>query len=578
MPKSKKTYASLVTVMLMVGIVIALNVIGNFFYETFDVTEEKRYTLTDNSREFVAAMEDELFVKVWLAGDLPAGFERMRERTEEILRELRQINPSLSFEFRNPNQGDRKAVNKLRQELAKDEMRPITLRIQEQGETVDKIIYPYCQIYRGKENIAINLLSTEGAGFQSEETINEAIAMLEYNLINGMRSLSSEDRPIVIFTRGHDELSRIQTGDLINSMSNFYQVGQVYLDSVAYLSDEADVLIVAKPRSAFSDKDKFKIDQYLMRGGRVIWLLDKLGVTIDSLRSQTFFVPPELPLNLNDQLFTYGVRIRPNLVLDLECTKIPLQVGEQGGQPQFDLFDWYYHIAAAPAGDHITVRNLDRVNLLFPSAIDTIKTETDIDKTVLLSSSEFSRLQFNPVRLNFEILRYDPDKSKFNQGSQNLAVLYEGEFQSHFKDRVTAQLKSGLEKMGVPFRESSEKTKMIVVSDGDVVRNLVDPRNQTAEPLGYNPYEQYVFDNKNFILNCIDYLIGDGSIVEARTKKLKLRLMNMPKVEQEKAYWQVFNLAGPLVLLFVFGGLYNYARARRFIIKKKDTRRGQSGN
>ncbi len=572
MPRSKKTYASLVTVLLLVGIIIAINVIGNYFYETFDVTEEKRYTLTTNSRAFVAELQDELFVKVWLAGDLPSGFERMRERTEEILRELRQINPGLSFEFRNPNKGDREAVNRLREELNKDGMRPITLRIQEQGETVDKIIYPYVQIYRGKENISINLLSSEGAGFQSEETINEAIGMLEYNLVNGMRSLSSEDRPIVIFTRGHNELSRIQTGDLINSMSTFYQVGQVYLDSVAYISNEADVLIVAKPRSAFSEKDKFKIDQYLMRGGRVLWLLDKLDVTIDSLRKQTFFVPPELPLQINDQLFTYGVRLQPNLVLDLECTKIPLQVGEQGGQAQFDLFDWYYHIAAAPAGDHITVRNLDRINLLFPSSIDTIKTKTDIQKTVLLSSSEFSRLQFNPVRLNFEILRYDPDKSKFDQGAQNLAVLYEGEFNSHFKDRVTKQLKQGMERMGVPFTESSEETKMIFVSDGDIVRNLIDPRNQTAQPLGYNPYEQYVFDNKNFILNCIDYLIGDGSIVEARTKKLKLRLMNMPKVEQEKAYWQVFNLAGPLILLFVFGGLYNYARARKYINKKKSAR------
>lgn len=569
MPRSNKTYGSIITVLLLAGIVIAANVIGNFFYATFDVTEEKRYTLTKNSREFVADLEDELFVKVWLAGELPAGFERMRERMEEILREFRQINPGISFEFRDPNRGNREAVNKLREELSKDDMRPITLRIQEQGETVDKIIYPYCQIYRGKENISINLLSSEGAGFQSEETLNESIAMLEYNLVNGMRSLSSEDRPIVIFTRGHNELSRIQTGDLINSMSTFYQVGQVYLDSVAYISNEADVLIVGKPRTAFSDKDKFKIDQYLMRGGRVIWLLDKLGVTIDSLRSQKFFVPPELPIQLDDQLFTYGVRIRPNLVLDLGCTKIPLQVGEQGGQPQFDLFDWYYHIAAAPAGDHITVRNLDRVNLLFPSAIDTIKTKTDIEKTVLLSSSEYSRLQFNPVRLNFEILRYDPDKSKFNQGSQNLAVLYEGNFPSHFKDRVTAQLMRGLEKMGVPFKPSSEETKMIVVSDGDIARNLIDPRNQTAQTLGYNPYEQYVFDNKNFILNCIDYLIGDGSIVEARTKKLKLRLMNMPRVEQEKAYWQVLNLAGPLLLLFVFGGLYNYARARKFINKKK---------
>lgn len=547
-----------------IAIVLVLNVIGNLLYYKIDVTEEKRYSITDNTEDYLKQLDQEVFIKLWLGGELPAGFERLRESTLELLQAFRQNYPGITFQLMDPNEGSRDAVNRLREELAKDGMRPITLRIQDQGETVDKVIYPYVQLYRGKENIPINLLSSQGSGMQSEQSLNESIALLEYRLINGIKTITAEDRPSVILTSGRGELMSRETADFVRSMNAFYRVGRVNLDSVAYISNEADLLIVAKPRERFSDKDKFKIDQYLMRGGRVMWLLDRLDVTIDSLRSNKFFVPPELPLELDDILFTYGARILPNLVLDLECTKIPLQVGEQDGKPQFDLFNWFYHIAAAPTADHPLVRNLDRVNLLFPSGIDSIQTKSQIDKHILLQSSQYSRLQFNPVRLNFEILRYDPDKSKFNQGKQNLAVLYEGRFDSHYKDRVTEGLRQGLDQLGVPFKDKSESTKMIVVSDGDIARNLVDPQNGSIRPLGFNPYEQYVFDNKDFLLNCVDYLIGDGSIVEARTKSLKLRLMNMPRLEEEKSKWQVINLALPLGLLILFGLVFNYFRNRKF--------------
>ncbi len=564
MAKFSSSISKYLNLIVIVGIIFLINIIGQYVYRTFDLTEERKYTLTDNTVDYLENLDSEIFVKVWLEGDFPSGFERLSQSAKDILTDFSRINSGITFDFSDPNEGSIERVNEIRQELAKDGMRPLTLRIEEQGETVDKIIYPYVQIYRGKEYITVNLLAEETSSVQNENTLSESVALLEYQLINGIKTISSEDRPAVIFTTGRGEPNRVEMADFINSLNSFYKVGRVNLDSIPFLSEEVKVLIVADPTEPFSEKDKFKIDQYMMRGGRVLWLVDKLVVNVDSIARNKFYVPLDQNLNIDDLLFSYGARVQPNLVLDMECTKIPLQTGVSGNQPQFELFPWYYHVAATPSYQHPIVKNLDRINLFFPSSIDTIRTHDDISKTSLLKSSQYSRIQFNPVRLNFEVVRYDPDVSKFNQGSQNLAVLYEGKFNSHFKDRVTQGLLEGLQRINRPFVQQSDEAKMIVISDGDMIKNLIDPDNGSFRPLGFNPYENYVFDNKNFLLNCVDYLISDGSVLEARSKKYKLRLMDRTKLESEYQFWQWLNLIGPIALLFIFGILYYWIRKRRF--------------
>ena len=339
-------------------------------------------------------------------------------------------------------------------------------------------------------------------------------------------------------------------------------MGTFNLDSAYVIPQAVKVLIVAKPRRPFSDRDKFLIDQYVMNGGKVIWLIDRLNAELDSLRGTNAYVPMDYPLELDDILFKYGVRINPDLVLDLRCSHIPMVIDPTGRQ---ELFPWYYHVISIPQSDHPIVKNLDGINLFFPSSIDTVKTKTPVKKTILLTSSENSRIQPNITRLNFEILRYDPDPEKFNKQHIPLAVLLEGEFPSLFENRVTAAFQQTLEQIDQQFREKSVNTRMLVVSDGDIARNLVvDPRQGQVMPLGYNRFERYQFANKDFLLNAVEYLRDDNGIIEARGKEVKLRLMNTTKAQQEATKWQLLNIGVPLLFLLIFGFLWNWFRRRKY--------------
>lgn len=564
MSKTNRMSNKTVSFLLILGILIGINIISYQFYYIVDFTEDNRYTLTDYSHDYIDSLDEEIFVKLWLGGSLPSGFLRLQQETEKLLKNLNRINPNVTYDISDPNEGSVEKINQIRQELIKDGMKPITLRIEEGGERVDKIIYPYVQIYKGNSYRTVSLLEGGSGRLQNEETLNNAIALIEYKIVHAIKAISSLNEPIVLFTKGHGEAQQEEIADLLQSMHSFYRVGNIDLDSVAYVNDAVSLLIIADPQISFNEKEKFKIDQYLMRGGRILWVMDKLDVTIDSIAKHQFYVPRDMPTNLDNQLFTYGIRIQPNLVLDLECSPIPLKTGDANGQAQFDLFDWYYHVAATPTTYHPIVKNLDRINLFFPSSIDTIQTDGKVNKVSLLKSSEYSRYQFNPVRLNFEILRYEPDKDKFNEGPMNLAVLYEGQFPSHYKDRVTPGLLDGLNQMNRPYIDESTATRMIAISDGDMIRNKLDPKNGNILPLGYNEFDRYLYDNKNFILNCIDYLVDDGGIVSSRTKRYKLRLMDKNRIDQEMSYWQMINFAVPLFILFASVLIFQWVRRRRF--------------
>ena len=565
MVKSRKIQ-SLVNLGLLIGILVFVNILGNYFYNHIDLTEDKRFTLTQPTKKLLSELDEVVYVKVLLDGKFPAGFKRLKSAVREMLEDFRGESPYIEYDFENPSLGTVDEINKRREEFAKDGINPTNLRVKDVDGTNELIIYPWAVFHYKGRMIPINMLESEIIGMSSEEVLNNSIGLLEYKFANAIQKLQIVRKPAIVFTKGHGELAAEQTADLVTTLLPYYNFGPLFLDSTYQINPEIGLVIVAKPRAPFSERDKFLLDQYVMNGGKVMWLIDKLGVSLDSLRGRADFGPSPQNLQLEDQLFKYGVRIQPNLVLDFECTRIPLISGQLGSGNQYDLFPWYYHPLVAPVSDHPVVKSLDRLNLFFPSTIDTIRTKTAVKKTILLSSSERTLVKIPPVaRVNFEMSRYDADPAKFIKGPQPFAVLLEGEFPSLFENRVSEGMMDGLRQNNQEYKSKSVDTKMLVVSDGDIIKNYYDAKTENVSPLGFNPFERHVFGaNKDFLINAIEYLLDDKGVIEARTKDVKLRLLDMAKASQEGTKWRLINIALPLLFLFLFGFLFNYFRKKRF--------------
>ncbi len=560
---SNKRLQSFLQLGLVAGILIFANILGCGFYKQFDLTEEKRFTLTQPTKAMLHNLNDVVYVKILLDGEFPAGFKRLQNSVRELLDDMRSQTSYVEYEFIDPNKGSVEEINARRKELAKDGLKPMELTVKDSKETSRKVIFPYAIISFAGRTMPVNLLENNVPGMPQDVVLNNSVSLLEYKLANGIQKILTDARPVVMISEGHGELARDQTADLEKTLRQFYTVGHLNLDSVVQVKEDVKIVLIAKPRTAFTDQQKFKLDQYIMNGGKVVWMIDRLTAGLDSMRVTGDFVPTDYPLNIEDQLFTYGARINPNLVLDLECSKIPLRVGEQGQAAQLQLFDWFYNPIVASKSKHPIVKSLDRVNLMFPSSIDTIRTKTAVQKTILLETSAHARLQFAPVRLNFEILRYDPDPLKFDKKNLPLAVLLEGTFSSHYKDRVPQAMLDGLAQMNIPFKEKSQATKMVVVADGDIAASSLDPQG-AIRPIGYNPYMKYVFANKDFILNTIEYLLDQNGVIEARSKEVKLRPLDAQRTRDEATFWQGLNVALPLLILGIFAGGYLFWRKRRY--------------
>lgn len=548
-----------------VAIIIMVNVIANYYHGFVDLTEERRYTLSPSTYNVVENLEENLFVKVMLEGEFPAGFQRLRNSTQELLEDLKDINPNIQYIFEDPLTGTAEEIKTLRTQMKDAGMIPVNLTFQKDNQLVQKGIYPYAVVSYGTRKSYVNLLEPQNANQDDEITLNRSIELLEYKFVDLIQKLTKRQRETIAFSTGHGEVPFEKTVMLENELDRFYNVGRLNLDSLVTIDQELSLLIIPAPTETFDDKAKFKIDQYIMNGGKVIWLLEKLTADLDSINKYRFYVPQDIDTGLDDLLFKYGARINPNLVLDLECTSIPQIVGEQGGQPQTSLFKWFYHPLATTNTDHPVGKNLDRVNMYFPSSIDTIKTGTRVKKTPLLTTSPYSRYQLNPVRLNFEILKYPPQQDQFDKGRQTLGLLLEGTFESAYRNRVTPSFQAGLDELGITFREESLPTKQMVFSDVDFMKNSVSRRDNTARPIGFNVWEQRTYDgNKDFILNAIEYMLDENGVLDSRSKEVKLRLLDAVKTKKERSKWQFINIVLPLLFLGAFGLIFNYIRRRRY--------------
>lgn len=554
---------SYIQLFIMLAIFIVINVISRYAYERFDLTDDKRYSLGEPTKEMLRNLDDIVHITIYLDGELPPGFRRLRQSTLELLDEFRTYaGDNIEYSFIDPNSyTDRKTRDDLYKQLMTLGLNPVNLEVRIEGGTKQSVIFPGAIISYKNKNIPVELIQSQ-MGMHPEMVLHNSILALEYEFANSIRKLQTLRPKRIAIIDGHGELAPQYTRDFVNAVSEYYEVERLELPAfkVGKL-EQYDLAIIAKPTKRFSEVDKYKIDQFIMKGGKVIWLINSLLASMDSLDSDGIAFTSDFDLNLSDQLFNYGIRINYNLIQDLHAGSIPLLSDQAGGRPVRDLKPWFYYPLIVPISDHPIVNNLNTILFRFTNTIDTIATP-GIDKKILLTSSPYSRILPHPVRINLQSVRQPPPERLFRSGQLPVTVLLEGKFTSLYKNRIApATLESG--EYG-EFKEESEFTQMIVISDGDVIRNDVNPATGQIFPLGFNRYTNQTFGNLNFLLNCVDYLLDDSGLIILRAKDYRIRMLDKSKAENTKTHWQLMNIIVPLVFLLVFGLLYNYIRKRKY--------------
>jgi ABC-2 type transport system permease protein len=564
--KLKQKLSRRLDLILLFAIIVVVNFLGSMYYHRFDLTEEKRYSLSPASKNFMKNLKDVVTVRVFLTGKLPSGFKELENATKDILNEFKAYAGSnLEYEFVDLSIFDKSTQEKIGKELMEAGLNPINLREISSGEEVQKMIFPGAMVTYQGVSVAVTLLENQ-VGYGQFEILNNSIILLEYKLANIIQKLQQTRQPTIAFSQGNGEPPLPYMTDLIRSLQqDNFAVAAIDLKEGYKIEQLVDVLVIAKPTIAFTEKEKFKIDQYIMRGGKVLWLLDVMGAHMDSLQGTDFFMANEKPLNLeNDMLYKYGVRINYNLVQDIQNTPIPIVTGEVGGLPQTELFPWVFHPLMFTTNAHAVVKNIDPVAGKFVSTIDTIKSSS-VEKTILLTTSNYSKAPMAPVRVHLGILREKPNPQAFKQSNLITAVALEGVFSSVFKNRaMSGAFKEMMDTVpDMAFRDTSLATKMIVVADGDIILNEI-AKNGEPMPLGFDRNSGKYFGNKVFLKNCIEYLIDDNNLIETRNKEIKLRQMDGVKVKDEKQKWQFVNVALPALAILFFGFTFGWLRKRKY--------------
>ena len=569
--------ANISQLLLGLVIIILVNVIGSYVYTRFDLTTEKRYSLSDATKDMLSDINDLVYFRVYLEGEFPAGFKRLSRETRDMLREFRAYNRNIEFEFINPSaSSDNQERQGIYSMLIDKGLEPTELNVKTKEGTSQKVIFPGAiATYRGKE-MPVNLLASQ-RGAPPEEILNSSIQNLEFALADAVRKLTDDFRPSIAFIQGHGELSKDETADAYVGLSEYYTVEWVRLDEklnsltervqvdslTTRVENKYEAIIIAKPDSMFSEKDKFIIDQYIMRGGKVMWLVDPVYASMDSLQMNAETIGLNLDLGLTDMFFKYGFRLNNDLVMDLNALPIPVKTGDVGGQPQFEFFPWYYFPIITPLSDDPIVKNLNAIKTEFVSSIDFVESAPDINKEVLLHSSRYSRTVNAPVYITLEIVGQQPDERLYRKEFVPVAVKVEGEFESLYNNRVPPEI---MESKEIGFQAKSPETKMIVIADGDVIRNQFQRSGgqMLPLPLGYDRYTRQQFGNKELILNAMNYLTDDSGLISIRSRDLKLRLLDPTKVEDERMYWQVLNTVLPVLLVVIFGVVLGIIRKRKY--------------
>lgn len=545
--------------------VVVINQLASLYFFRIDLTEEKRFSIKPQTIELLQSLDDEVFVEVFLEGDLNPGFTRVKNYTREMLEEFRVYSGNkVRYTFTNPEEAaSQKARNEFMGSLALKGINPMNVVDNKNGQRSEKLVFPGALIsYGGFESGVMFLKGSTGRG-SPQEVLNQAVEDVEFELANAIQKLVSTNQKKIGWVVGHGELDSLHTASLVNALLEQYQVFKVNLSEKKVVAGY-DLLIVAKPVQKFSQPDLYKLDQYIVNGGKVIFLIDRLDAAMEKASDENYFAFPT-EINLDDMLFKYGVRVNLDLVQDVSSLKYPIVTGVANGRPQITPLDWPFFPMVNHYATHPATRNLDASIFKFVSSIDTVKS-AGIKKTPLIYTSQYSRILGAPVLVSAASLRTLKPEN-FQSGPKPLAYLLEGSFTSMFKNRFRPE---GIDEGS--FKEEGVKTKIVVISDGDFVRNEINGQTGEPRPLGFDPVFNVTFANQDFMMNMVSFLTNESGIINTRSKEIIIRPLNKAKVADEKTYWQTVNLLVPVLLMIVFGLVLAYARKQKFsvgVIKQK---------
>lgn len=546
-------------IILLLIVLIAINYLSGLVFKRFDLTQDKRYTLSTASLNVIKEVTSPIVVDVFLIGDdFPSEFKRLQRETKMLLEEFSANNSNIIFHFINPLEDEASRDSNI-QQLTQRGLTPMQLSVQENGKSTQEVIFPWALASYNNETVAIPLVKNK-IGASQQELVSNSVQHLEYAFADGFSKLTKPKRRKIAVLKGNGELEDKYLFDFVKKLGEYYFIAPFTLDSVSVNTQESlrqlkafDLLIAAKPTEAFSEEEKQVLDQFTMNGGKSLWLIDQVAIEKDSLYNEfgkTFAIARDL--NLTDFFFKYGVRINPLIISTLYSAPITLAIGE-GSNSQFQHLQWPYSPLASTTSKHPIVNNLNMVKFDFASPMDTIK--NNIKKTILLESAPLTKLEGTPREISLDLVTRQQDPSLFNKGNQSLAVLLEGAFTSVYKNRIK------------PFKLLNEKnesvpTKMVVIADGDLIKNEVI-RNIPQE-LGFDRWTGKTYGNKEFLMNTVNYLLDDGGLINIRSKEIDVAFLDQEKIANQKTYWQIFNILLPLGLLTIFGFSFNYIRKKKF--------------
>ena len=576
MKASEKIMTSKLGWLALIVFVISVNFLASSFHSRFDLTKEKRYTLSRTTKELIRKLDDDVQIDVFLKGDFPAGFRKLANSTDEFLRLVKDRNGArIHYSFISPQDNVPGTNIPYADTLIAMGAVPINLTVQKKaGESVN-IIYPVALIhYKGKEAL-VNLYPGAN-GIISQTEINSAEALMEYQFIKTLNKIMQPRKPGIAYAVGNGQPVDARPYELLQTLNTDYVFKMFDLKIQPFVPADVDILMIVKPTEPFTEEEKLKIDQFIMHGGKLLCFIDNLIAEQDSLSFKPETIAYDRNLNLTDLFFKYGLRINTDLVMDLQCDYIPFVVGGTQEQPQYAFLKWNYFPLLSSAGSNVINKNLGYVASRFANSIDSIQVP-GIRKRVLLASSPNSRVISTPALISLNENKNAPEDAKFKQSGIPVAMLLEGKFTSLYKNRLSGTQQDSLNVHQITFSgESPDHNKIIVVSDGDIVLNDVIP-NEGPIPMGWNKYTYSEYQkqsdagryfvpaaNSEFLLGCTEYLTNDPAVTETRNKDIVLRLLDGKKVNSQRTTWQFINIGLPVLLIIIFGFIYQQIRKRQY--------------
>ena len=558
--------ANLKNLLTIIGILMVLNFAGNFFFKRFDLTADQRYTLSKTSLTIIKEVKEPMYVDVFLEGNFPGEFKKLQTETQQLLEEFKAYNPNIIFQFVNPLEKDEER-EKIMQSFYERGLTPLNITMDEKGKQTQEVVFPWAVVTYANKSTKVPLLKNM-MGASTAQKVVSSVQHLEYAFANAFHTVSKTREKKIAIIKGNGELEDLSIADFLKSVRENYYIGPFTLDSVAKDPNNTlqalkkyDLAVIAKPTQAFTDEEKEVLDQFIMNGGKTLWLVDQVNMEMDSLMETGENLAYPRDLNLNDMFFKYGLRIQPDLIKDVMATPISLATGQQGSATQYTKFPWLFSPMIYPVENaekskmSPIVTNLDGIKFEFANPIEVLK--NDIKKTILLHSSPYSKSVGTPTEVKLKMVDERPDQKEFTgKGNLPVAVLMEGKFHSVFQNRVLPFKESGFAPIG-------KVNKMIVISDGDVIKNQLDKNFQPLE-LGFDKWTNNLYANKELLMNCVNYLLDDNGLINIRSKEVDLPILDTQKVAEEYTFSQIITVGVPIGILILFGLCFSFLRKKKY--------------